>query len=77
MNNHHASYFKIDDYLSDITRLGGIRWDALKAEAMDETTYQTKSWYGALNPAEKDRLEVMRAAQLQQGDMNALKTVAY
>ena len=61
LNNHHASYFKIDDYLSDITRLGGIRWDALKAEAMEDD-YQTYSWYGTLNSAERERLEVMRAA---------------
>ena len=76
MNNHHASYFKIDDFLTDITRLGGSRWDALKAEAIEDD-YTAKSWYATLTSADKDKLEVMRNAQIEQGDMNPLKAIPY
>ena len=76
LNNHEASYFKIDDFLSDITRLGGVRWDALKIEAI-ESDYMTRSWYGPLTDVEKEKLEIMRDAQLTQGDMGPLPSIPY
>lgn len=57
-------------YLSDDTKIRSLPWSERKAEAMSEN-YKEQIWYKYLDDDEKALLEVLRNAQIRQGDPKA------
>ena len=63
---------KVENILSDETKVAGHTWANLKEKAM-EPNYQKQRWYLAYTKEEREKLEQLIAAQRAQGDMNELQ----
>ena len=58
--------------MSDSTRIAGTTWEHMKDYAMEDD-YTDQDWYYSLSTEEKKLLELLRTAQIKQGNMDKLK----
>ena len=59
---------KTKQQLTDKTKVDGMAWQTLKLKAM-RPDYIESSWFKALSPEDKEKVEELRVAQRNQGNM--------
>ena len=64
--------FDLTGRLSEDTSIRGAAWSAMKSLAFEED-YQTEEWFLRLTEYEQGLVERLKAAQIEQGDMEKLQ----